>query len=175
MRLLLLVALVAAGPALAEPLTLDWSTVPEMKAVYGTVEARDTIPARARIGGTVVELLVGEGDRVEEGATLATVRDDKIAFQIAAYASRIEALRAQLAEAESDFARGQSLVQRGAASQQRLEQLRTAVDVIRGQIAATEAERAIIEQQQAEGAVLAPVSGRVLSVPASASMRIAPL
>ncbi|ABL72758.1 efflux RND transporter periplasmic adaptor subunit [Paracoccus denitrificans] len=166
MRLLLLVALVAAGPALAEPLSLDWSTVPEMKAVYGTVEARDTIPARARIGGTVVELLVGEGDRVEEGATLATVRDDKIAFQIAAYASRIEALRAQLAEAESDFARGQSLVQRGAASQQRLEQLRTAVDVIRGQIAATEAERAIIEQQQAEGAVLAPVSGRVLSVPA---------
>lgn len=166
MRLLLLVALVATGPALAEPLILDWSAVPEMKAVYGTVEARDTIPARARIGGTVVELLVSEGDRVEAGATLATVRDDKIAFQIAAFASRIEALRAQLAEAESDYARGQSLVQRGAASQQRVEQLQTAVDVIRGQIAAAEAERAVIEQQQAEGAVLAPVSGLVLSVPA---------
>src|SRR5690606_31880378 len=52
MRLLLLVALVAAGPALAQPLTLDWRLIPEMKAVYGTVEARDTIPARARIGGT---------------------------------------------------------------------------------------------------------------------------
>src|SRR5690606_306925 len=56
--------------------------------------------------------------------------------------------------------------ERGAASQQRLEQLQTAVDVIRGQIAATQAERAVIEQQQAEGAVLAPVTGRVLSVPA---------
>ncbi|KRW93109.1 efflux RND transporter periplasmic adaptor subunit [Paracoccus sp. MKU1] len=166
MRLLLLAALVAAGPAAAGPLVLDWSTVPESKAVYGTVEARDIVPARARIGGTVVELLVNEGDRVEAGATLATVRDDKIAFQIAAYASRIEALRAQLAEAESDHARGRSLLERGAVSQQRLEQLRTAVDVIRGQIAAAEAERAVVEQQQAEGVVLAPISGRVLSVPA---------
>ncbi|QFG36289.1 RND family efflux transporter MFP subunit [Paracoccus pantotrophus] len=166
MRLLLLVALVATGPARAEPLILDWSAVPEMKAVYGTVEARDTIPARARIGGTVVELLVSEGDHVEAGATLATVRDDKIAFQIAAFGSRIAALRAQLAESESDLARGQSLVQRGAASQQRVEQLQTAVDVIRGQIAAAEAERAVVEQQQAEGAVLAPVSGLVLGVPA---------
>jgi len=166
MRLLLLAALLLSGPAQAEPLTLRWSTIPEMKAVYGTVEARDTIAARARIGGTVVELLVSEGDRVEQGAVLATVRDDKIAFQISAYGSRIEALRAQLAEAESDLARGESLVQRGATSQQRLEQLQTAVDVIRGQIAAAEAERAVIEQQQAEGAVLAPVSGRVLTVPA---------
>ncbi|SIQ58556.1 RND family efflux transporter, MFP subunit [Paracoccus thiocyanatus] len=166
MRLLLLVALVAAGPALAQPLTLDWRLIPEMKAVYGTVEARDTIPARARIGGTVTELLVSEGDRVEQGARLATVHDDKIAFQIAAYASRIEALQAQLAVAESDRARGASLVERGATSQQRLEQLQTAVDVIRGQIAATQAERAVVEQQQAEGAVLAPVTGRVLSVPA---------
>ncbi|RDW12166.1 efflux RND transporter periplasmic adaptor subunit [Paracoccus thiocyanatus] len=166
MRLLLLVALVTAGPALAQPLTLDWRLIPEMKAVYGTVEARDTIPARARIGGTVTELLVSEGDRVEQGARLATVHDDKIAFQIAAYASRIEALQAQLAVAESDRARGASLVERGATSQQRLEQLQTAVDVIRGQIAATQAERAVVEQQQAEGAVLAPVTGRVLSVPA---------
>src|SRR5690606_16108534 len=79
-------ALAAAAPApAAETLVLAPGTVPEWKAVYGRVEARDLVPARARIGGTVVELLVSEGDTVEAGQRIAVVRDDKIAFQIAAF------------------------------------------------------------------------------------------
>jgi len=42
----------AALPVGAEPVTLAPVTVTEWKAVYGTVEARDRIQARARIGGT---------------------------------------------------------------------------------------------------------------------------
>ena len=47
---LLFAALLAASPALAGTLTLAPTTVTEWKAVYGRVEARDTVPARARIG-----------------------------------------------------------------------------------------------------------------------------
>jgi hypothetical protein len=39
------------------------------------------------------------------------------------------------------------------------------VDVFNGQVAAARAQRAVVEQQLTEGQVLAPVSGRVLSVP----------
>src|SRR5690606_33628878 len=156
----------AAAPALAaETLVLAPETVPEWKAVYGRVEARDLVPARARIGGTVVELLVSEGDTVEAGQRIAVVRDDKIAFQIAAFDAQLRALQAQLEKAEAELSRGASLVERGVITAQRLEQLRTDVEVTQNQIAATEAQRSVVVQQGEEGAVLAPASGRVLTVP----------
>lgn len=164
--LTLAAGLVATSPVLAtDTLTLSTQTVPEWKAVYGRVEARDLVPARARIGGTVVELLVSEGDEVAAGQRIAVVRDDKIAFQISAYDAQLRALEAQLARAQAELERGRSLGERGVVTAQRLEQLSTEVDVTQNQIAATEAQRSVVVQQGEEGAVLAPVAGRVLTVP----------
>lgn len=168
MRAVLLVTtLLAAAPALAETITLTPIPVTEWKSVYGTVEARETVPARARIGGTVQSLAVSEGDVVTAGQEIALIHDDKIAFQIAAHDAQIEALQSQLATATSDLDRGQTLVDRGVATVQRLDQLRTEVDVLKGQITATEAQRRITMQQASEGKVLAPGDGRVLTVPAT--------
>ena len=61
---LLTASLTVTLPALSEPVTVAMSPVTDWKAVYGTVEARDRIPARARLGGTLVELSVVEGDMV---------------------------------------------------------------------------------------------------------------
>ncbi|MCK9550873.1 efflux RND transporter periplasmic adaptor subunit [Aquamicrobium sp.] len=168
-------ALAAAAPALAaETLVLAPQAVPEWKAVYGRVEARDLVPARARIGGTVIELLVFEGDEVEAGARIAIVRDDKIDFQIAAIEAQLRALDAQLARAQAEFERGRSLVDRGVITAQRLEQLSTDVEVTQNQIAATQAQRSVIVQQGEEGEVLAPASGRVLTVPITRGAVIMP-
>ena len=165
--LALAAALLAAvsSTAVAGTLRLEPSTIVEWKAVYGRVEARDLMPARARIGGTVVELSVTEGDAVTAGQVIATVRDDKIAFQVAALDAQLRALAAQLARAEGELARGQTLVDRGVVTAQRLDQLRTDVDVTRNQIAASEAQRSVVVQQGEEGEVLAPADGRVLNVP----------
>ena len=176
MRIVILVAaLAAAVPSLAaEPFVLAPQDVPEWKAVYGRVEARDLVPARARIGGTVVGLMVSEGDEVEAGAKIAIVRDDKIDFQIAAIDAQLRALEAQLGRAQSELERGRSLVERGVITAQRLEQLSTDVDVTQNQIAATQAQRSVIVQQGEEGDVLAPASGRVLSVPLTKGAVIMP-
>ena len=168
-------ALAAAAPSFAaEPFVLAPQDVPEWKAVYGRVEARDLVPARARIGGTVVELLVSEGDEVDAGARIAIVRDDKIDFQIAAIDAQLRALEAQLGRAQSELERGRSLVERGVITAQRLEQLSTDVDVTQNQIAATQAQRSVIVQQGEEGDVLAPASGRVLTVPLTKGAVIMP-
>ncbi|CAN7637114.1 efflux RND transporter periplasmic adaptor subunit [Mesorhizobium caraganae] len=164
---LLVAALLATSPALAGTLTLAPTTVTEWKAVYGRVEARDTVPARARIGGLIVDLAVTEGEPVKAGQKIATVQDDKIAYQVAALDAQLRALQAQLDTAQSELARGQSLVDKGVVTAQRLDQLRTEVDVARNQLAATEAQRSVIVQQGAEGDVFAPGDGRVLTVPAT--------
>lgn len=152
-----------ALPALAEPVVP--TTMTEWKAVYGTVEARDRIPARARLGGTLVELSVSEGDEVTAGQELARIVDDKLDFQRAALAAQSKALAAQLANAESDLKRGEDLLANGVTTTQRVDALRTQVDVLKGQIAALEAQSQVIDQQSREGVVLAPVAGRVLDVP----------
>ncbi len=154
-----------SGAARAETITLAPVSVTEWKAVYGRVEARETVAARARIGGLLVELSVTEGNLVTAGQQIATVRDDKITFRIAALDAEIDALKAQLATAQAELERGEELVKRGVSTAQRLDQLRTAVDVVQGQIKSTEAQRAVATQQVAEGAVLAPGAGRVLTVP----------
>lgn len=167
MRSLLIAILVTAASAVsaAETLLLAPQDIPQWKAVYGRVEARDLVPARARIGGTVVELSVSEGDSVTAGTQIALVRDDKISFQIAAIDAQLRALEAQLDRAQAELTRGRSLVERGVSTAQRLEQLETDVSVTQNQIAAAQAQRDVALQQAEEGEVLAPVDGRVLTVP----------
>lgn len=154
-----------AGAALAEPVTVSPVPLIEWKAVYGTVEARDRIPARARLGGTLTALSVSEGDEVSAGQELAVIVDDKLDFQLAALAAQREALTAQLANADADLKRGEDLLKSGVTTKQRVDALRTQVDVLKGQIAALAAQAEVIAQQAKEGVVLAPVAGRVLDVP----------
>lgn len=159
-------------PTLAEPLAPI--PVTEWKAVYGRIEARDRIPARARLGGTLVSLSVAEGDVVTEGQVIAEIVDEKLGFQLKANDGQLDALNAQLANAETELKRGEELLARGVATAQRLDALRAQVDTLTGQIEATKAQRRVIEQQAAEGAVLAPVAGRVLDVPVAAGAVVMP-
>jgi RND family efflux transporter MFP subunit len=173
--LLLALALSAlAAPLGAGTLEVTPRTLTEWKLVYGMVETRDTVPARARIGGTVVTLAVTEGDRVEAGARLAMIEDPKLGFQIDAVDARLAALRSQLGTAEADLTRGEQLLERGVIASQRVEQLQTAVRVLEGQITSLEAERLVALRQIEEGEVLAPEAGIVLSVPVSRGSVVTP-
>ena len=177
----LFVVVLAVVAALAPPLALaetrvlvEPHVVTDWKAVYGRIEAQSRIPARARIGGTLVSLDVTEGDTVEAGAEIARVFDQKLDFQRGAIDAQLRALASQLANAETELARGEELLQRGVTTAQRLDTLRTQTEVLRNQIAATESERQVIDQQAAEGRVLAPIAGRVLTVPATTGAVVLP-
>ena len=174
--LIAIVALAASLPmaSLAEDLPLTPVSVTEWKAVYGRIEARSRIPARARLGGTLVSLEVSEGDVVTAGQVLAQVVDAKIDYQIAAVDAQLQALAAQLDNAQAELTRGEDLLARGVTTAQRLDALRTQVDVLTGQIAAVGADRKVVEQQALEGSVLAPIAGRVLSVPVAAGAVVLP-
>ncbi|MBB1249815.1 efflux RND transporter periplasmic adaptor subunit [Rhizobium sp. G21] len=163
-----LAALVLSLPplsALAGDHVVRVETVVEMKAVYGQVQARNTVLARARLGGVLSSLEVTEGDEVEAGQSIARIRDDKIDFQIEAVDAQLLGLQASLDNARAELGRAEKLIKSGATTAQRVDQLRTQVDVAINQIGAAQAQRSVLVEQQREGVVLAPASGKVVSVP----------
>ena len=174
-RLLALAALLVAGHAQADsPFTVALRPLADEKAVFATVESQNVVPARARIGGTVVDLDVRDGDEVREGQVLALVGDDKLHLQLHALDAQIAGLRSQLSQAQTEFNRAETLSHTGAVSRQQYDQARTAVDVANSALTARIAERAVVAQQVTEGAVLAPAAGRVLQVPVTKGSVVLP-
>lgn len=156
---------VLAPRAGAAEFTVKQVERPDYKAVFGRVESRDLVPARARLGGTILSLAVEEGSAVKAGDVVAVVVDDKLALQLGALDSRLKALDAELGNANADLQRAEKLLETGVVPRKQVEGFQTRVDVLSNQRAAALAERSVLEQQRSEGEVIAPGPGRVLSVP----------
>ena len=142
--------------------------VADEKAVFATVQSANVVPARARIGGTIVELKVRQGVSVIQGQVIATISDKKLGFQASSYGAQVSAAQAQLAQAKTDLDRAQRLMASNAISKTALDSARTAYQVAQSNVNAMSAQRSVVQQQSNEGAVLAPQSGRVITVPVTA-------
>jgi len=148
--------------------------IADEKAVFATIETANVVPARVRAGGTIAELKVKQGDRVEQGQVIALVGDPKRALQVHASAAQVQAAQAQLANARADYERAQRLKKADAISQSAFDQARTAYSVAANNVQSMTAQRSVAEQQLQEGDVLAPTSGRVLTVPVTAGTVVMP-
>jgi membrane fusion protein, multidrug efflux system len=140
------------------------TTVEDHKAVFATVESIDVVDARTRIGGTISTLDVDEGSLVAKGQILARVEDPKLRLRMAGLEARIKSLRSQRALARTSLKRAAGLRKSGVASQARLDQAQTSLEVVSRDLDAMVLERQVISQQRQEGVVLAPAEGRVLKV-----------
>jgi RND family efflux transporter MFP subunit len=158
----------------AETFTVALVQVADEKAVFATVESRNVVPARARIGGMIETLGVRAGDTVERGQVVATIGDEKIVLRMQSLDAQIAGLEAQQRQARIDLDRAESLFKSGTIARARLDEARTAFNVADNALRSRVAERSVIGQQLTEGGVLAPSSGRVLSVPLTAGAVIQP-
>ncbi|TAN59313.1 MAG: efflux RND transporter periplasmic adaptor subunit [Rhodospirillales bacterium] len=166
MRRIALIAVISAFalPALAGEYKVEPVAIEDMKAVFATVESTDVIPARARIGGTVGGLAVDEGSFVKAGERIATIGDVKLGIETQAQEARIASAVAERDKARLDLERATKLKESGAVSQARLDADKTRYEVAQRQVSALQAERAVVVQRGAEGAILAPANGRILKV-----------
>lgn len=151
-------------PAWAGEYRVETVAIDDLKAVFATVESTDVIPARARIGGTIAGLVVDEGSLVRAGERIANIGDAKLGIETQAQEARIASAMAERDKAKLDLERSQKLKASGAVSQARLDDAQTRFEVASRQVAAMQAERAVVVQRSNEGAVLAPANGRVLKV-----------
>ncbi len=150
--------------AAEDAFTVKSISVDQYKAVFATVESVDVVMARARISGTVKELVIDEGVAVSAGDVVALVEDPKLRLELAAVDARIDSFRAQKKLAVLDLNRATKLRKTGAGSQARLDEAQTNVDVVAKNLKAMMAEHDVVMERLSEGRVLAPTTGRVLKV-----------
>ncbi|NVK17664.1 MAG: efflux RND transporter periplasmic adaptor subunit [Methylocystaceae bacterium] len=159
---------VFAGVASAqESFKVSYEPLEDRKAVLATVQTIDMTPARARIGGTIVELLVDEGSEVTAGEVIARINDEKLKLEMQAVQARTASLQAERKLAEIALNRAVKLRKSGAGSQAKLDEARTNLDVVVKNLKAMESERELVLQREREGAVLSPTTGRVIRVDAT--------
>ena len=163
-----------AAPSHAGEYVVHEMAKTDLKAVFGRVESRDIVQARARLGGTIVSLNVEEGKTVKAGEVVATVVDDKLALQLASFDARLKELDAQLQNGLIELKRAQSLLASGTVAKARVDVLQTQVDVLTNQVTALQADKSVVVQQGAEGQVMAPAPGRVLTVPVTQGSVVMP-
>lgn len=144
--------------------TIAETLVEDRKSVFATVESVDVVSARARIGGTITELLVDEGSPVEANQKIARVVDEKLALQMKSIDAQIQSLSSQKDLAKTALARSEKLFSTGAIPKARLDEARTNMDVVDRSLASAQAERQLLEQTRSEGDVLSPAGGRILKV-----------
>lgn len=137
-------------------------TIADLKPVPATLTTRDMGEARARITGVLTTLLVKEGDTVRQGQLIATVKDDRLALLTAAYDAQVAAAAADAARAQADLTRTRALFAQGIYAQARLDQVEAIAKASSASLAAARAQRSASAELGAQGAILAPASGRVL-------------
>jgi len=164
----------AHAPAPPKAYVVVQTEVADEKAVFATIESANVVPARSRIGGTIVELRVHQGDRVEQGHVIAVVGDQKLALQVRSYAAQVQAARAQLAQTKVEFDRARRLIASGAIARSIYDQAHTAYNVALSNVQSISAQRAVIQQEEREGEVLTPTAGRVITVPVTAGTVVMP-
>jgi len=156
-------AVVATGPAAGERLIVTEALIDAVKPASAVVASRDLGEARARISGTLTQLYVREGDMVRQGQAIGMVVDDRVGLETAAYGAQVGAAEAEAGRARADLARIQTLFDKGIYARARLDQALAASHAADAQVRAARAVRSASAETGAQGRILAPTSGRVLT------------
>lgn len=162
---LFLAIIFGAAVAQAEDYTVQRVLAADLKPVAAEVNSSHQATARARIGGTISELKVSEGAEVKRGDVLAVIHDPKQPLAIEATAARLRSLQQERTQAAADVKRYKPLAKTGVVSPAKMEQLTTRLNALDDNIKALKAERDSAVANREEGKVLAPMSGRVLTLP----------
>jgi RND family efflux transporter MFP subunit len=127
----------------------------------GTVEADKQVDIGPRVDGTIDQIYVQVGDRVEAGAKLFHTRDVEYRIRVeeADYALRLA--KAEAAKTRGDRARAEELFRTDVVSIERIEAVRAADDAARARRGQAETALARARQELEDTLVLAPYPGAI--------------
>ncbi len=173
----------------AEVVAIGGSGSASVLDATGYVVARRQATVSAKITGKVREVLIEEGQRVEEGQVMATLdpidadaQRELAASQLAAARSEIAAVQAQLTEAEANAARLGSLAQQQLVSKAQFDQAIAERDALRARLQAAQRNAQVagsglrIARQGVDNTIVrAPFAGIVVAKAAQPGEIVSPL
>lgn len=172
-RDLLLILAVLATPVFAEteppvlqgprPVVSEIITpaAAQARPFTGTVQAQVTTTLAFLTLGRLATLAVTTGDRVTQGAVLATLDQVSLDEDLSAAQAALQGAQARAVFAVQSFDRVQSLVQRGVAATAQLEQAQAALETAKAGVVAAKADLARAKDAASYSALTAPMDGVV--------------
>ncbi|MDH2434827.1 efflux RND transporter periplasmic adaptor subunit [Pokkaliibacter sp. MBI-7] len=127
----------------------------------GSIAARVESNLGFRVPGKIVERLVDIGQQVKAGQPLMRIDDTDLRLSLTAKRNTVAAANAVLVQARADEKRYVDLVGL-AASRQRYEQAKAALDTATAQLAAAEAEAKVAENEASYSVLVADADGTVV-------------
>jgi multidrug efflux system membrane fusion protein len=127
----------------------------------GTVQAISTVNIRSRVDSQIMAVEFRDGATVNKGDVLFRLDSRQLEAQLRQAEANVARDKASLIAAESDLRRAEELSRREIATDQRLDNARTAVSTLRAAIRGGEAAVDSLRVQLSYYTITAPVSGRV--------------
>lgn len=131
----------------------------------GTSRAANRVTIRSQISGRLLQREVKLGTRVNQGDVLAMVYNPGATPQALAAKQRWQQAQVEVAQAQRDYDRIQSLYEKKVASIQESESARSAVQAARAATDAAESQYQQALQMDAEQTIRAPFSGVITATP----------
>jgi RND family efflux transporter MFP subunit len=158
---------VAVSDPRQEPPLVRWAAAAPVanaeRRFTGTIGARVESNLGFRVPGKIVERLVSAGEPVAAGQPLMRIDDTDLQLALAARRSAVAAAQAVFVQVSADEKRYAALVKNGiAASPQRYEQAKSALDTAAAQRAVAEAEARVAENEAAYAVLVADADGTIV-------------
>ncbi|WP_255553746.1 efflux RND transporter periplasmic adaptor subunit [Maritimibacter sp. DP1N21-5] len=141
--------------------TIAPTTLTETLRVTGSLAPTRDVHLSAEVSARLTDVSVRAGDAVEEGQLLASFDVDSLQNQLDQARSTADATRVQVAQAQTDFNRTQTLVERQLAAPTALEQAQSGLEQLQATLAAQETAVANAQTALDRAQVTAPFAGVV--------------
>lgn len=152
---------------------VDRGAIVQFVTATGTLNPVGLVNVGTQVSGTVSELSADFNDRVKRGQVLLKLDPTLLNAQVKQATASLEAARAQLTLADSNYNRNLKLVEQGFISRATLEQLRQALDAAKSQV---DLSRAQLERAQADVAnsiIRSPIDGVIIKRTADLGQTVA--
>jgi len=130
-------------------------------AAPGSLMARRESRIGPEVRGRIVEIMVEEGDRVAADAPLFRIEPEPYELALHQAQARLDRVRAERAQIDSDLARGEKLHRRAVMSETEMDQLRTSRDVAQAAVREAKGTVALAQRNLVQTLVRAPYDASV--------------
>ena len=155
----------AEPPTPVELAQVQVVTIRDSSEYVATLKSRRSVTLRPQIEGQVAKILVKSGDAVKRGTLLMQVDPSRQFHTVSSQRATAVSKQAALAYAKQAYQRVESLFRGGAASQQEVDQAKSALDSAMADVDALGAQVREGEVQLRYFSILAPEDGVVGDIP----------